>query len=154
MSRLIPQQYPRDEKGFLDVSKLANHKKSLKNTDLVKIVEAAIKYADSKASEDVFRAGKEMPSSSKARAAGAPGAELLRHFQRYCIDPAQTALDTCGQHYATIAEDLAKNRLTQIMRMNVGWRYQYIAKDAASRTGRFKHISDLVLTFINSHNIV
>lgn len=143
MSRLIPQKYPRDSKGLLDISRLASHKKSLNKSDLRRIVEAAIKYADSKASEDVFRAVAASSSEKRGRTAGASGSELLRHFQKYCIDPAQTALDTHGQHYSKVAVELAKNRLTQVMRMNVGWRYQYIAKDTASRTGRFIHISDL-----------
>lgn len=143
MSRLIPQKYPRDSEGLLDISKLASHRKSLTKSSLKKIVEAAIKYADSKASEDVFRAVAEPSSENRRRTAGASGSELLRHFQKYCIDPAQTALDTHGLHYSEVAVELAKNRLIQVMRMNVGWRYQYIAKDTASRTGRFLHISDL-----------
>lgn len=70
-------------------------------------------------------------------------ARLFKYFVKYYGDPAATAYDCVGIHYSEVAQEQFRNRTIQKERMNSGWRYQFIARDCAIQSGRFKAISDI-----------
>ncbi len=141
--KIVPQPYPRDKRGLLDSTRLQVHQREISSETLSRIVEEAIDYADAKASQDLFGTPHQKGKSAATASMRRQGRELLNYFRKYCVDPAQTALDCAGRHFEEIAKEQAFNRLVQKKRMNSGWRYQYIAKDTARQTGRFEAVSDI-----------
>jgi len=73
------------------------------------------------------------------------GRELFKYFVKYCGDAATTALQCTGRKCSEIAREQFRNRTLQKERMNSAWRYQYIAKDAATASKRFENVSDIGL---------
>jgi hypothetical protein len=71
------------------------------------------------------------------------GVELFKYFHKYVSDPAATAHQLYRKHYREIGREQFRNRSLQKERMNSGWRYQYLAVDAAQKSTRFKSISDI-----------
>lgn len=143
------QDYPRisDENhefyGFLDESRLENHRGRLNSDELAEIIKDAIKYADSKSSMEFITRSKKSKENNLEKVYGKAGRELFNYFKKYCSDPAQTALDCYEKHYSLVAKEHARNLLVQKLRMHSGWRYQYIAKVGAIRSGRFMEVSDI-----------
>ncbi|MCI0525337.1 MAG: hypothetical protein L0Y75_08760 [Acidobacteria bacterium] len=71
------------------------------------------------------------------------GKELFSYFKKYSDDPASTADKLFGKHYREVGIEQFRNRTLQKERMNSGWRYQYLAHDCATHSGRFSGVSDL-----------
>ena len=149
MKALRSQDYPRirnenhEFHGFLDESRLEDHKKRLSPQELTEIIKDAIRYADSKSSAEFIARRKKSKGADLEKTYEKAGKELFNYFRKYCSDPAQTALDCFEKHYSIVAKEHARNLLVQKLRMNSGWRYQYIAKIGAIESGRFVEVSDI-----------
>lgn len=146
------QSYPRidDESskyhGYLDESKLAPHPlKRFTTEKLYQIIREGIEYANKKSSRKIVSLSEGASEEQICREYKIKGRELFKYFIRYCGDPAATAYECLGQHYSIIAKENFRNKTLQMERMNSGWRYQFIAKDAATLSGRFINVSDLNL---------
>ncbi len=74
------------------------------------------------------------------------GEGLFKYFCKYCGDPASTAHECLNRHYSRVGKEMFRNWTLQKERMNSGWRYQYIAKDTANHSKRFKMVSDIGAT--------
>jgi hypothetical protein len=151
-TKIIAQPYQRisDDKdkfyGFLDESKLVSHKtERLSIVDLSKLVIEAIEYANKKSSRELLEIPALITDQKLKEFYVKKGRELFKYFVRYCGDPASTAYDCLNKHYSNVAKDNFRNNLIQKGRMNSGWRYQHIAKDAARLSNRFDSVSDLNL---------
>lgn len=138
-----PQNYPRLDDGLLDESSLAQHTKKIPQDELQRIIVSAIGNANAKSSRIILNIPENVPDEELTDYYRKSGRELFHYFLRYCGDPASTAHQCYRRHYEDIAREQFYNRTLQKERMNSGWRYQYIAKDAASSSGRFKSVSDI-----------
>ena len=143
------QNYPRIENdldvyhGFFDDSKVKQHNKDLKDSEINLIIVKAVKSANLKSSRAILNIKDNISETEINKIYKKEGKALFRYFIKYCGDPASTAFDCINQHYTKIAKEQFRNRTIQKERMNSGWRYQFIAKDAAILTGRFDSISDI-----------
>lgn len=90
-----------------------------------------------------FCSSRLMRHRNRLRAFTREGKELLKYFRKYCGDPASTAHQVFRKHYRDVGIELFQNKTLQRERMNSGWRYQHLAKDCASRSRRFRNVSDL-----------
>jgi hypothetical protein len=132
--------------GFLDVTTLVEHgAERITIEKLKEIVNAAIDYANKKSSRELLAIPEELTEAQLNVFYKKKGKELFKYFVRYCGDPASTAYDCINQSYAQVAKDNFRNNLIQKGRMNSGWRYQHLAKDAAQLSNRFDSVSDLNL---------
>ncbi|HEX5150474.1 MAG TPA: hypothetical protein VFW07_03435 [Parafilimonas sp.] len=143
------QHYPRIQEeghkfiGFFDNTKFKDHTVKISIDTFKKIIQEAITNANLKSSrailniENINDQGKINDILKKG------GKELFKYFIKYCGDPAATAYDCLNIHYSKVAREQFRNRTIQKERMNSGWRYQFIARDAAIESGRFKSISDI-----------
>jgi hypothetical protein len=104
---------------------------------------AALAYANKKCSREILKIPDNATKKEVATLCREAGKSLYDYFLRYCGDPASTAYQCNKRHYRQVAEEQHRNRQTQMERMNSGWRYQYIAKDAAGRSRRFESVSDI-----------
>lgn len=135
-----------DYYGYLDISKLVGHKrKRITADDLKKLIVAAIDYANKKSSRELLEMPEGLADEALNKFYVKKGKELFHYFVRYCGDPASSAYDCINQTYSQVARDNFRNNLIQKGRMNSGWRYQHIAKDAARLSKRFDSVSDLNL---------
>lgn len=139
----IPQAYPRDEKGLLEVSKLPPHTKKISRSQLKSIILDAILYAGKKSSRAILEIPEGTPAEERVKIYRKKGKDLFAYFRKYYGDPATSAYDCLGKHYSEIAKEQFRNQTLQKERMNSGWRYQYIAKDCASLSKRFSSVSDI-----------
>jgi len=152
MARTTSQNYPRihDENdryhGFLDESKLAKHAKKISEKELKNIIRQAIQYANKKSSRAILNIPDSADKQEIIDIYVNEGKELFKYFQKYCGDPASTAHDCLNRHYSVVAREQFRNRTLQKERMNSGWRYQSIAKDAAIASNRFMAVSDIGAT--------
>lgn len=143
------QSYPRidDEKnkyhGYFDDTSVVDHQLKLSPEDMKSIVEDGITYAQKKSSREIMDIDPSLTGDDLLKAYQEVGKDLFTYFVRYCGDPASTAFDCHKKHYEDIARENFRNRTIQKERMNAGWRYQHIAKDAARKTGRFETVSDI-----------
>jgi hypothetical protein len=143
------QNYPRidDEDnqfvGFLDESALLPHVRKISPEELRAIIEKAIDYANRKSSRAILNIPEDAPDEMLQKLYEMQGQELFAYFIKYCGDPASTAHACLGQHYTKVAREQFRNRTLQKERMNSGWRYQSIAKDAAIDSQRFVAVSDV-----------
>lgn len=144
-----PQSYPRIRDaankyhGFLDISVLMEHGVKISEKKLTKIIVDAITYASKKSSREILSIPVDATEQELKAIYLHEGSELFKYFVKYCGDPASTAFDYLGKKYDIIAKENFRNRTLQKERMNAGWRYQHIAKDAAKLSKRFYTISDL-----------
>ncbi len=138
-----PQAYPRDEKSFLDVSKLPSHKNRISSTKLKAIIKEAILRAGKKSSRAILEIPEETPREERIKIYKLKGKKLFDYFRKYYGDPATSAYDCLGRHFSVIAKEQFRNQTLQKERMNSGWRYQFIAKDCALSSKRFTTISDI-----------
>jgi len=149
ISKTAIQNYPRiqDEKdpyhGFFDDSKVTPHSKKLSNKKLKEIITKAVRSANLKSSRAILNIGDDISEQEINKIYIKEGKALFRYFIKYCGDPASSAFDSINQHYSKIAKEQFRNRTIQKERMNSGWRYQFIAKDAAKLSKRFDSISDI-----------
>lgn len=149
LGRTAIQNYPRIEdesnvfNGFFDDSKVQPHLKELIDEDIDAIIIKAVKSANLKSSRAILNIKEDISETEINKIYQRQGKALFKYFVKYCGDPASTAFDCINQHYAKIAKEQFRNRTIQKERMNSGWRYQFIAKDAAILTQRFHSISDI-----------
>lgn len=145
------QNYPRidDEEskyqGYLNVEELKEHHYKFSYEDLKEIIRNGIRYADEKSRRKIefeieghTRVEKVAKFKKEAKA-------LFRYFVTYSGEPAATAYQCLNKHFSSVASEAFNNRITQMQRMNSGWRYQHIAKDSARLCKRFSSVSDLNL---------
>lgn len=143
---LTSQKYPRiedeDDKyhGFLDDTKLKEHTYTISISEMKKIIADAIINANKKTSRTILKISSE---DSPAELYKRIGSDIFKYFVKYCGDPASTAHTCFNRHYSVVCKEQFRNNLLQKQRMNSGWRYQYIAKDAAIKSKRFASISDI-----------
>lgn len=149
MTSISPQGYPRieDEKerfyGYLDESLLSPHTRKISEEDLRSIILASIRFASGKSSRQVLNAPEGATQKQRSDFYNKEGRELFNYFRVYFDDPASAAYQYIGKHYSEVASEQFRNRVLQKQRMNSGWRYQYIAEEAARRTGRFHSVSGI-----------
>ena len=147
--RVTSQNYPRiedqegDFHGFLDPTALEPHIHRIADDDLKRVVIEAIAYAGAKSSRAILELPEGGSGEDIQKILRVKGRELFNYFRKYCGDPASSAYDYKGKHYAAIAKEQFRNRTLQKERMNSGWRYQYIAKEGALLSGRFASVSDI-----------
>lgn len=145
----VPQNYPRIEDdqskfiGFLDDKKLKEHKFAIPVEDFKLIIENAIISANLKSGRAILNIPKDADEGTVKQKIVREGKELFKYFKKYCGDPASTANECYGRNYKQVAKEQFRNRTLQKERMNSGWRYQFIARDAAMKTGRFHSVSDI-----------
>ena len=117
---IIPQDYPRDEKGFLDVSRIAPHTSKIAFDDLKVIIQQAILRANKKSSRAILHIEPDALADDKQKMYRLKGKKLFEYFKRYYGDPATTAYDCLGRHYTSIAREQFRNQTLQKERMNSG----------------------------------
>jgi hypothetical protein len=148
-NRLVLQDYPRLAKrsdkyfAFVDESALVPHTHVISESELNKAIREGIEYANDKSGRTILEIPDNASVAEKKNILKQKGKELFQYFQKYCGDPASTAFACEGRHYRLVAEEQFRNRTLQKERMNSGWRYQYIAKDAAILSKRFVSVSDI-----------
>ena len=147
--RSVPQNYPRIHEegsrydGFLDDSKLQQHTHKIPDDELQKIILNAIRIVNAKSSRRLLAipdnaTEQEINDIYKRRAK-----DLFDYFRKSYADPASSAHQCLNRHYSAIAREQFRGRTIQSERMNSGWRYQYIVKDAALKSRRFDSVSDV-----------
>ncbi len=137
------QNYPRVEGVLLDDSKLIPHEHTIPIMELYDIIKDAIKYANRKSSRVILDISENLSDEEVHEQYIKAGKNLFSYFKRYCGDPASTAFQCQKRHYSDIAKEQFHNRTLQKERMNSGWRYQALAKNAASQSKRFLSVSDI-----------
>jgi hypothetical protein len=130
-----PQSYPRLPEGdtfagFLDDAALQGHVTRISREQLDVMIAKAIAYANLKSSREMLDMPDDITPEMVEKIYVHEGRELFRYMVKYCGDPASTAYRCLNQTYAVIAEEQFYNRTRQKQRMNSGWRYQSLAKDA------------------------
>ena len=146
MSNQTMQRYPRlPDSDLLDDSKLVPHKRRIPVDALKEIIIAAIKTAGRKSSRDILNLPHDASEADVQRMYEEGGWELFKYFIKYCGDPASTAHQCLNRNCSDVAREQFRNRTLQKQRMNSAWRYQFIAKDAASASQRFESVSDIGL---------
>lgn len=145
-----PQSYPRlpeDDAyaGFLDDAALQGHVTRISREQLDVMIAKAIAYANLKSSREMLDIPEDITPEMVEKIYVHEGRELFKYMVKYCGDPASTAYRCLNQTYSVIAEEQFYNRTRQKQRMNSGWRYQSLAKDAATASQRFTSVSDIGL---------
>jgi len=136
------QPYPR--KGdFLDETSLEPHHYIISKEELRNIIIDAIYYANRKSSRAILNIPDTATDKEIEKQYKKEGSKLFAYFVEYCGDPASTAFQCYKRSYRDVAKEQFHNRTLQKERMNSGWRYQAIAKDAAARSKRFITVSDI-----------
>lgn len=144
-----PQSYPRIQDresqyfGCLDDSTLVQHQAKIPIERAKAFIRTAIADANKKSSRAILSIPIDDPPEKVARKFKREGKKLLDYLRKYCVDPAATAYQYQGKHYAVVANDLFKRRTLQKERMNAGWRYQYLTLYCARETKRFDSVSDI-----------
>jgi hypothetical protein len=147
--KITAQSYPRiqDEQhpyyGYLDDSALMPHNYKIPLNELEKLIISAIQYANMKSSREILSIPANATDDQIEVILVKQGKELFKYFKKYVSDPAAVAYQMLGKHYRTVGSELFRIRTIQKERMNSGWRYQYLAYECASRTKRFKSVSDV-----------
>lgn len=143
------QNYPRISnpesayKDFLDDEQFIGHTRKITDIELKTLIREAIQYANEKSSRDLLNIPADATPEQVEKAYKRAGLALFKYFRQYSNDPASTADQVDGKHYATVARDLYFGRARQKERMNSGWRYQRLAMRGAQLSGRFQGVSDL-----------
>lgn len=140
------QIYPRQEgSDLLDDRTLVPHTQKIDVQVLNEIITAAIETANKKSSRAILHLPDDATEEKVQETYKKEGWELFKYFLKYCGDPAATAYQCLNKSCLDIAVEQFRNRTLQKERMNSAWRYQFIAKDAASASGRFDSVSDIGL---------
>lgn len=145
------QNYPRiqDDSSpnfdLLDDSALKPHSDRLSTDEVKDAIRRSIHEANLKSKRSVLADYDYSALSEKQRAfkISKAGSDLLKYFQRYSPDPAETAHEVRGKHYTEVGRDLFHRRAIQKGRMNSGWRYQFLAANCAQKLDRFSSVSSL-----------
>ncbi len=140
------QRYPRlPDSDLLDDSRLVPHGQKIPVDKLRDIIISAIEIAGRKSSRAILNLPDDATEEEVSRTYKKEGWELFKYFIKYCGDPAATAYQCLKRICADVAREQFRNRTLQKERMNSAWRYQFIAKDAASASKRFESVSDIGL---------
>jgi len=156
----IVQGYPRIEDstsefhGYLDDAQLIPHSYKIPIEDIRQYIESAIKIANSKASRVILDIPEDASPEDTRRICVKQGKSLFDYFKKYCGDPASTAYDLLNRHYIPVCHEQFHNRTLQKERMNSGWRYQYLVRECAQNSKRFKSISDIGAAEADFHAII
>ncbi len=148
-TKTVPQAYPRitqdsrKDYGCLDDSALVPHPRKLPIKQLKGLIRAAITNANQKSSREILSVPANASEAEAAVIYVREGKSLFRYFKKYSDDPATTADKLSGKYYRDVAAEQFRNRTLQKERMNSGWRYQFLAHDCATNSGRFQSVSDL-----------
>lgn len=143
------QDYPRVRDtggkfdGCLDESKLVAHQRKIPEAEMKGLMKRAIERAAVKSRSEMLSIPSEATEEEVALVYEKEGGELFKYFKKYPTDPAASARQMKGKHYRDVGRELFRNRMLQKERMNAGWRYQFLAVDAARASGRFKSVSDI-----------
>ena len=137
------QPYPRIDGYLLNDQALVKHSNKLSREELYAIIKEAIIYANRKSSRAILDITENMSDDEVSNIYNKSGSYLYTYFLRYCEDPTTTAYQCLGRHVSEVAREQFHNRTLQKDCMNSEWRYQLIAKNAASRMKRFRSVSDL-----------
>lgn len=140
------QSYPRlPDSDLLDDSQLVPHETKIDIGKLKEIIIAAIETAGRKSSRAILNLPDDASEEEVRKTYQKEGWELFKYFIKYCGDPASSAHQCLNRKCSEIAKEQFRNRTLQKERMNSAWRYQFIAKDAASASRRCESISDIGL---------
>ncbi len=144
-----PQNYPRITNesnpmhGYLDDSTLVPHIYKIPEKRIRKFIKSAIITAQQKSGRVILDIPETVTDEELKNIYIKQGKNLFKYFRAYCGDPAATAYDLNGKHFAEICKQQFFNRTLQKERMNSGWRYQFLARDCASNSKRFNQIADI-----------
>jgi hypothetical protein len=147
--KTFSQEYPKikDEKdpfyGFLDEATLVHHKAKIDPEVLKRLIKTAIANANRKSSREILAIPPNATPEQLKEIYEREGKELFKYFKKYPGDPASTAHQTYRKHYRDVGLEQFRNRTLQKERMNSGWRYQFLAVDAARHSKRFISVSDI-----------
>lgn len=145
-AKSLMQKYPRmANSDLLDDTKLVPHKYKTPVEKLQEIIVSAIQTAERKSSRAILNLPYDASGEDVRATYKKEGWELFKYFIKYCSDPASTAHQCLNRKCSEVAKEQFRNRTLQKERMNSAWRYQYIAKDAASASKRFENVSDIGL---------
>ena len=143
-SSIRPQEYPRlHDSPLMDDSKLQQHIYKVPLEELKKIILKAIENANKKASLIILKIPEGLSEVEVQKRYRKAGKELFSYFRQYCGDPASTAYECLDKHYVEIGKEQFRNKMLQRLRMNAGWKYQFIAKGLATASKRFESVSDM-----------
>lgn len=155
MAKKTMQRYPRLlDSDLLDDSQLVPHKTRIYIDELKEIIISAIKTAGRKSSRAILNLPDDASEEEVRKTYQKEGWELFKYFIKYCGDPASTAHQCLNRKCADIAKEQFRNRTLQKERMNSAWRYQFIAKDAASASRRFESVSGIGLAEADFNAII
>lgn len=149
MAKIVVQDYPRIKDpeskfhGYLDDSTLSPHRKKLPPGLMKKIIISSINAANKKSGREILNIPKNAKKEEIEKIYEKEGRKLFKYFKKYCGDPASSAHQILGKNYREVGIEQFRNRTLQKERMNSGWRYQYLAKDCATHSKRFKNVSDI-----------
>ncbi|MEP7287458.1 MAG: hypothetical protein ABI947_17000 [Chloroflexota bacterium] len=149
LSPTVVQQYPRLEEGqfagYLDDSKLVQHPEPRQITPKVlkTLILRSIHDAEEKSSRLPFEIPPNLTPDQEGIFYSKEGHNLFTYFHDYPTDPAATAHEYYQKNYRDVGIDLFRNRMLQKGRMNSGWRYQFLAVECASQSGRFRNVSGI-----------
>ena len=107
------------------------------------IIIDAIKQANKKSSSEILQIPDGIPEEQINSMYKDAGKDLFDYLKKTYADPASTAYYYMEKHYSTVGQELFKNKALHSVRMNAGWRYQYIVKGSALCAKRFLTVSDL-----------
>lgn len=147
-----PQNYPRLDhpsekcKGCLDDSTLVNHLRTIPPDVLAEYITSAIGNANKRSRRELLSIPSDATQEQILSIYRIKGRELFKYFKNYCNDPAATAHQVFGKTYIDVGTEQFKLQTIQNERMNSGWRYQFLVKDCAQYTGRFRSVSDIGAT--------
>jgi len=138
-----PQEYPRLSDSRLDDSKLQQHIYKIPLDELKKIIRMAIEDANKKSSREILNIPEGLSESELQKAYRKGGQELFKYFRKSYSDPAVTAYECLHRDYREVGREQFRSQRLQRIRMNSGWKYQFIAKDLASASKRFVSVSEI-----------
>ena len=154
------QPYPRlsnvsrKQDGLLDDSRLAVHVNAIDEGELKAVILAAIHEANLKSGREILQISESATSQELAVIYRNKGKELFDYFRNYIPDPASVSFQLAGKNARDVGKEHFRLKAIQMGRMNSGWRYQIIATDCASKTGRFTSVSDLGLAEADFNAVV
>jgi len=146
MGKTTMQRYPRlPDSDLLDDDALVPHKYKIPVDKFKEIIISAIETAGRKSSRAILNLPDDASEEEVQKTYQKEGWELFKYFIKYCGDPASTAHQYLQRKCVDVAKEQFRNRTLQKERMNSAWRYQFIAKDAATASKRFESVSDIGL---------
>jgi len=134
------QPYPRDADGLLKLDLLPEGKTRISEVILRDAISDAIHKANKKSSRDPvldeLNTGAERANQTAAK-------RLFALFRNYSADPAEASVHILGRTPYDIVTEIYRSLLEKRLRMNAGWRYQFLAEELASKSERFERVSGL-----------